>query len=637
MMRFLLGILCFFLVSSSFSQENRTITGIGNNPDVSHIGSEGAPLIRYTKANYADGFQAINDQNLPGPREVSNSLFEQLDDIFEPSDLSDYVWLFGQFLDHDISLVENDEEQTPLLLDIPADDAYFNSNTPIFLSRNKFIQGTGVEPGNPREYANEVTSFIDASMVYGSTEERADWLRTFEDGKMKMAKKTGSTENLLPWNTLSGEFNDAIDFSPAARMADDTRTLTKYFVAGDVRANENPLLIAIHTLFVREHNRLCDELIELYPNWNDEQLYQRARKYVGAYIQAITYYEWLPAMGVYLTDYQGYDSKVDPSIMNVFSAAAFRIGHTMIDDDIIRMNNEGEIITAGNLKLKDAFFKPYTIVNADGLDPYFKGMGTQIMQEMDCKVIGDLRNFLFEDSGVALDLASINIFRGRERGLLDYNSLRSEFGLTQLRSFSDFSDNEEDVRIMTELYGDVNNIDAWVGMLAEPHIDDEAVFGELVMEIVEKQFRHLRDGDRFYFENDNAFTQSEKDAIKRTSLHDIIMRNTNITLMQPNVFEAMPHMDIPNLVINEIPLEALAFPNPVETKTTIKVYSDIQREMTYKLFSPLGKLIQSGTMKLYEGQDNYLELELDGSAVKGYYPFLLESDELHTVLKLVKQ
>lgn len=641
MIRLSLVIFSLFVLTALNSQENRTITGTGNNIDNATlgpgIGSHGSPLIRYSKANYADGFQEINDSNLPIPREISNKLFDQNEDFYEAQQLSDYVWLFGQFLDHDISLVENGDQDPTTLLQIPEDDAHFSENNLVFLSRNKFISGTGENANNPREYANEVTAFIDASQVYGSTKKRADWLRTFSGGKLKIAAKTGSAENLLPWNTITGDYNDAIDLSPEAEMADDTRSLAKYFVAGDVRANENPLLIAIHTLFVREHNRICDELAETYPNWNDEAIYQRARKFVGAYLQAITYYEWLPSMGVYLPDYQGYNSDVDPSIMNVFSAAAFRIGHTMIDEDIIRMDNDGEVIPGGNLSLEESFFKPRQIVDGGGLDPYFKGMGTQIMQEMDCKMISTLRNFLFKDSGVALDLASINIFRGRDRGLGSYNTLRSEFGLTKLRSFDQFTDVEEEIEIMTELYGSVDNIDAWVGMLAEPHVDDDAVFGELVMAIIEKQFKHLRNGDRFYFENDKAFTASEIEAIKATSLHDIIMRNTNITLMQPNVFEAMPHMDIEVLELQEVALEALAYPNPVIDRTTVKIYSDAEKTMTFKLFDLNGRIAETGTLQLYEGQDNYLELEFHELYAKGHYNLLLESDTDYSILKIVKQ
>lgn len=621
---------------SASAQQFRTISGSGNNLDNPDLGAAGSNLERVTTVRYADGIQEIYLQDLPNPREVSNKLFNQREDLLEEQNLSDFVWLFGQFLDHDISLTENSLHEPPQLLDIPADDEFFNQNSRIFLSRNEHVPGTGEAVGNPREYSNLVTSFIDASQVYGSTQERADWLRTFEDGKLKTAQLTAGTPDLLPWNTLSGEFNDNVDFSPAATMADDTRSLSKYFVAGDVRANENPLLIAIHTLFVREHNRICDALLLEDPTMDDEALYQNARKLVGAYLQAITYYEWLPALGVYLTDYQGYNPEVNPAVMNVFSAAAFRFGHTMIDDDIIRMDNNGDTISAGNLKLREAFFRPYEIVNSDGLDVYFKGMGTQVMQEMDCKVISDLRNFLFEDSGQGLDLVSINIFRGRDRGLADYNTLRTDFGLTKLRSFEELTDNVEDLRLLEDLYGSVDNLDAWVGMLAEQHISDDAAFGELVMTIIKEQFKNLRDGDRFYFENDAAFTSEEIAEIKHTTMYDIMKRNTGITLMQENVFSAMPHMDIPNLVIEQIPLEAIAYPNPVVNSTTVQIYSEQQREMTYSLINNLGQLVSYGTMSLEEGQGNFLRLDLGNSERKGLYNLLLESGNRHKVLRLVR-
>ena len=99
------------------------------------------------------------------------------------------------------------------------------------------MTGTGTDPSNPRQHGNGITGWIDASNVYGSDIDRATWIRTFSDGKMKI-----SNYNLLPWNTVTGNINDEIDFN-APFMADDTRSLTKYFVAGDIRANENPLLL----------------------------------------------------------------------------------------------------------------------------------------------------------------------------------------------------------------------------------------------------------------------------------------------------------------------------------------------------------------------------------------------------------
>jgi len=87
------------------------------------------------------------------------------------------------------------------------------------------------------------------------------------------------------------------------------------------------------------------------------------------------------------------------------------------------------------------------------------------------------------------------------------------------------------------------NIDPWVGMLAEAHMDN-ALFGETVMAIMHQQFTALRDGDRFYYENDPALSEEEKAMIKNTKFSDIIMRNTDIQLMQGNVFQATEHRSI---------------------------------------------------------------------------------------------
>src|SRR5690606_8724860 len=124
--------------------------------------------------------------------------------------------------------------------------------------------------------------------------------------------------------------HDALPISNAPEMDMPIPFVEKFFVCGDFRANENPNLLAIHSLFVREHNRICAELKSAYPHWTDEQLYQHSRRRVGGIIQAIVYEEWLPTLGVHIPDYNGYDPEVNAQIMNVFSAAAYRYGHTTI-------------------------------------------------------------------------------------------------------------------------------------------------------------------------------------------------------------------------------------------------------------------------------------------------------------------
>ncbi len=628
---YLVCALSLVLSFNLLAQEVRSYSGYNNNLANKVWGSAGAEMPRVSTVNYEDGMMLENDAHLLSPRQISNQLFDQSEFIYDTKSLSDYIWVFGQFVDHDISLVESNSTE-PIFLEVPADDEDFVPGSSIVTFRNHAMSGTGTNTSNPRQYANGISSFIDGSAIYGSDATRANWLRSFEGGKLKT-----STGNLLPWNTVTGEFNDIVDLNNSPFMADDTHQNQKLFVAGDIRANENPLLLSMHILFVREHNRLCEQFPDEHPQWDDEILYQNARRMIGAYLQKITFEDWLPSMGVFLPEYNGYNDQMNPGIFNVFSAAAFRIGHTMINSNLIRMSNNGSEINEGSIKLKDAFFNPLSVVLAGGIDPYFKGMGTQVMQEMDCKIIDDLRNFLFGSPGAGgLDLAALNIYRGRDRGISDYNTLRTDFGLPHVNNFNDFTTNPTDSKILEELYGDVSNLDSWVGMLSEKHLNN-AIFGELVMTVIEKQFQLLRDGDRFYYENDPAFTEDERNQIRLTSMHDIIMRNTNIGLMQNDVFAAMPHSDIPNgPILTEYDLESVVYPNPTFDYATVKIYADHNHDVSIKLFNSNGQILTELRKDLIQGE-NFIELKINPEWPRGFYNVLLESDKSYSILKIVKE
>ena len=621
-----LVLICF--VTFVNGQEFRSIDGYGNNLANPEWGMAGGDIFRASPANYADGIQSLNDTNKPNPRVVSNVLFDQGDEqIFDKYSLSDYVWAFGQFLDHDITEVGNGEETLDII--IPQDDVVFIPGSAITINRSAARPGSGET--TPRNFTNNITAFIDGSAIYGSDEDRAQYLRSYVDGKLRV-----SQGNLLPWNTISGEYNDPKDpFAPF--MADDTRSGTKLFVAGDVRANENPLLLSLHTVFVREHNRICDELVEENPAWSDEIIYLFARKKVAAIFQSIVYNEWLPAMGVVLPDYQGYDEIINPSISNVFSAAAFRFGHTMINSNIIRMDNEGRELTLGALTLKDAFFNPQIVPFAGGIEPYLKGMATQVQQEMDNKVIDDVRNFLFgHPSAGGLDLAAINILRGRERGLLNYNELREWFGKPVYSSFDDLSKSPEVVEALEELYGDIDQLDVWVGLLSEEKLNG-AVFGELIMLVLEDQFIKLREGDRYFYLNDPMLSDSEKEEISNTTLHDVIMRNCDLELMQKNLFEAMPHNAIPNgPQIARLQLEAEIYPNPVTENTILKVYAEIEGPVSVRIMDIHGKEITSFEDYLNIGE-NFISVDCnDQEFARGMYNMLIESNGYYSVKKMIK-
>ena len=261
-------------------------------------GAAETPLVRIAPADYpgdGSGDEIYSEPYLPNPRIISNACVAQPGPLPSERGLSDMIWAWGQFLDHDIDLTHsNSANGTADIPILDSDDPLGPS--PIFFNRSDF-------EGVPRQQINSITAFIDASNVYGSDEDRAAALRTFEGGRLKT-----SDGDLLPFN-VDGLPNAG---GPAASL----------FVAGDVRANEQVGLTALHTLFVREHNRLADKIAKNYRTADDEEIYQLARKIIGAEMQIITYDEFLPALlGPYapsLSDYSGWDAGVDPSIANEF-------------------------------------------------------------------------------------------------------------------------------------------------------------------------------------------------------------------------------------------------------------------------------------------------------------------------------
>ena len=546
MNRLLLTIALVAFTSIVYGQEidasrYRTIDGTQNNPNNVRWGSAGENLELMVSLAYSDSVSAPAGPNRPNPREISNTVFTQIGNTTDVLQLSDFVWAWGQFLDHDIGFTPDGQEFLPV--PVPQGDRWFDPQRTgqmiIPMMRNVFDPATGTSAQNPRRHPNIITAYIDGSGVYGSDEERAHWLRSFEGGKLKV-----SAGNLMPFNTATGSFDEPVDHS-VPEMDNPVGFTEKVFVAGDVRANENILLLAFHTLFVREHNRLCDELAAAHPDWNDQQLYLHARKINAGFIQAIVYNEFLPAIGIHLSEYDGYKPEVKAQLANVFTAAAFRMGHTLLNSNLQRVMTDGTPHPDGPVQLRDVFFNPLVALEEGGIDIFLKGMGVQPQQEFDAVIVDDVRNFLFGPPGSGgLDLASININRGRERGLPDLNTIRRELGLEPYEIFRQINfSNVGSTFDLLASYSDINKIDAWVGMLAERRMPG-SIMGETLMEILTRQFSALRDGDRFFYMNDPVLTDEEKETINKTTLNKIIMRNTEIDLMQDNVFDAMPHEQI---------------------------------------------------------------------------------------------
>lgn len=493
--------------------ELQAIDGSGNNPGEPAMNSAHTMLVRWLPAAYSDGVAALAGEDRPGAREISNAVMTQDAVLPNAAGLSDFFWQWGQFLDHDLDLTDGTDPAEFANISIPAGDASFDplatGTVELPLNRSLYDPDTGLGTALPRQQVNEITGWIDASNVYGSDPERALALREL-DGRGRLKVSEG---NLLPFNE-AGLPNAG---GPGAHL----------FLAGDVRANEQVGLTAMHTLFVREHNRQADRIRRADPQLSGDAVYERARARVAALMQVITYREFLPRLlgADALPAYDGYDPTVDAGIMNSFSTAAYRFGHSLLSPQLLRLDAAGDEHEAGNLALRDAFFAPSELTE-HGIEPLLRGLAGQVCQRLDVFITDDVRNFLFGAPGAAgFDLAAINIQRGRDHGLPAYNDAREAAGLPRITDFRQVSRNRLVVQRLRSIYPNVDTVDLWVGGLAESPLPGAQV-GPLFHSILLKQFAALRDGDRFWYAN--RFDQRTIDELERTTLADVIRRNSAI-------------------------------------------------------------------------------------------------------------
>lgn len=489
--------------------ELRSYNGGNNNRAQPAWGQAGTSFRRRTTVAYADGLDSPAGADRPSARRVSNRIAAATGSRPNSRNLSDYLWQWGQFLDHDLDLTVSAAPAEPFPVSVPLGDPFFDPNSTglmtIPLSRSSYQR-----IGNVRQQVNNITAYIDASMVYGSDAATAASLRALDgSGRLKV-----SAGRLLPL---------AADGSGA-------------FVAGDLRVNEQTNLIAIQTLFLREHNYWAGEVRAANPGWSDEQIYQLARAIVGAEIQQITYREFLPLLlgPNSLSPYRGYRPGTDASIENAFATAAYRLGHSMLSSSLLRLDRQGRPIAEGPLRLKDAFFNP-AAVSSLGIEPYLRGMAKQRAQELDNQIVDDVRNFLFGPPGAGgFDLASLNIQRGRDHGLPGYNQARANYGLPRITSWNQISSDPAVRTKLASLYSSPDQVDLWVGGLAEDHLPG-AMVGPTFHAILKDQFERLRDGDRFWHEG--YLPASVLQTVREQSLTRILRRNTGIgSEIQNNVW-----------------------------------------------------------------------------------------------------
>lgn len=520
--------------------------------------------IRLIKPQYADGIQEprppVRGKALPSARYISRELIKESDVTDSSKTLGLMQWT--EFIELDLAhtpvrkMVHSSNSITCCRHDggfpapryihpacmpvsIPTNDPFYSKYRQRCMNYVRSVNAMRPDCHfGPAEQMNQATHHLDGSMIYGTTEEKAKTLRTFSNGRLSTSVKNG--HEYLP------QSEDPLQHCQV------TSNTSICYASGDMRTNMHPQLTAMHTIWLREHNRLADKLASLNPQWNDATLYQEARKIVIAEIQHITYNEWMPhvlgskftkKMGIQLkkTGFSNdFDKGVNPSISNSFATAAIRFRLSMMDGKV-KMYNE-ERSTDKFLQLRDHFNKPSTIEEAGHLDSLVRGFATQRSQKSDLNYANDLIQMLYKNDGeFGMDAMSLDIQRGRDHGLPGYNHYRKFCGLPAAKSFDGFLDvmPKSTVAKLKAVYAHPDDVDLLIGGMSERPAD-EGLVGFTFRCIIEDQMSRTKKGDRFFYDVPNqphSFTEAQLAEIRKVSLARVLCDNADgIQKMQPNVF-----------------------------------------------------------------------------------------------------
>lgn len=541
----------FTCPKNKMSSKYRMFDGSCNNPVRSSWGQALTGYKRLLHPRYADGIEqphrAASRNDLPSPRLVSVVLCDNMDVPEEKKTIVLPLW--SQFIFHDlvhtpISRTIHSKEAISccdssgrhlkpryiypscMAISVPYDDPVYG---PKSVDCMDYVRSVTTFRGDctfgPAEQMNQATHFLDGSHIYGTNSQDAAALREKTGGLLKTT--TIDNEELLPLvaepdkKCLIQQMSDAC------------------FATGDVRANLHPGLTSLHTLMVREHNRIAKALANLNPSWNSDKLYHEARRIVVAELQHITYNHWLPALTGKTYDelYDGYDTSynqdVDPTITNSFATAGFQFVNSQLDQDI-EMLDENNNLTSH--RLQHNYLNPQLLVGKKGLENLLRGMINQKSQRLDLNYDDDLRHFWLG----GLDVLAVDMQRGRDHGLAAYMHYRELCGLPPTTSFEDLSDVMTDTTIksLQRVYEDPIDIELVVGIMSEIPLEG-SLLGPTATCLIREQLQRTRVADRYFYTHAHeagAFSKRQLAELRRASLAALLCSNTRLAALQRDVF-----------------------------------------------------------------------------------------------------
>ncbi|XP_065313288.1 dual oxidase-like isoform X1 [Gordionus sp. m RMFG-2023] len=529
-----------------FDQDTiQRLDGWYNNLQHPNWGSADSKLTRLSPPAYADGVYQIPGEDRPNPQLVSDIIFKGVDGLKNERNLTALFAFFGQLVAYEIMMTN--QYSCPIeIYHIPVrmcQNATYCSDMNMPFSRAEYDKNTGSSPNSPREQLNKVTSWIEGSFIYSTKLVWLQALRTWNNGTLDSSNggnlPTLNTKGIPSFNFYAPHLKKEIPISET-------------FILGDPRVNENPPLLAFAILFLKWHNFIAKNIQSQHPNWLDEDIFSASRRWVIATLQNIIVYEYIPALiGEELSTYKGYNSDLYPGISHEFQSTAFRYGHSLIPSGLYLRDEKCKFRKFGHkdkyhaLRLCNTWWNAEDVIKRYGMEELLMGMSSQLAERDDHILVSDLREKLFGPREFSRqDLVVLNIMRGRDNGLADYNTIRDSLGLPRITNWSAinpeiYEKEPELLEAFSQIYNqDLNNVDVYPGGLLETTPLEGP--GPLFKKIIKSQFERIRDSDRFWFENlaTGIFTKEEIAFIKSIRLSDIILNVTDIPprAIQKDVF-----------------------------------------------------------------------------------------------------
>jgi hypothetical protein len=475
-----------------------------------------------------DAFPDENAILTPNPRTLSRQLLTR--DEFRPATILNVLaaaWI--QFENHDWFSHGNNQTQKKFELPLAEDDDWPEDHRPLEVGRTA-VDDTraGDTRSGPPTFINHVTHWWDGSQIYGSDRETVDKLRTHTNGKLIMGD-----DGLLP---LDESGVDATGFND------------NWWVG----------LTLLHTLFVKEHNAICDRLKHEYPSWSDEQLFDHARLINAALTAKIHTAEWTPAilplpatdiaLNVNWSGFLGEDFRyifghigegdllsgipgsstehhASPYYLTEEFVSVYRM-HPLIPDDYQYYSLEGQLLQEKNF-FESSGKRTRAIVNEVGMDNLFYSLGIAHPGALTLHNYPRFLQMHRRDNGEVFDLAAVDILRDRERGVPRYNRFRELLGRGRVNTFEEITSHPVWAKELRDAYGgDIDSVDLMVGMFAED-LPEGFGFSDTAFRVFILMASRRLKSDRFFSKDYRAeiYTPFGLEWIYRNNLRTLLQRH----------------------------------------------------------------------------------------------------------------